>query len=279
MNTKTIFLASIVILFVLTPITYAGNVTIPNNFTSGTPAVAADVNANFNAVAVEINDNDSRISLINSQIPSVPVYDFNNYIGNTVNSHTYDYYQEGYACDREVRNYTRTSITGGTRLITTVDRTPSGGGARCHYRVAEHLQTAQDLKLVSRSLRDTVNTATELTFATINFPVTKLTNVMRVGVPWGDASGTQWTPAGSPTERGHIVEIHTLLAVEDVPASQVPAGPFTGCLKIHTSRRVQNNHFGRQTVMSWYCPNVGLVRQIKNFNNGGSYRIKLLSYN
>jgi len=41
---------------------YASPVTVPNTFTSGTPAVAADVNANFNAVAVGVNDNDSRIT-------------------------------------------------------------------------------------------------------------------------------------------------------------------------------------------------------------------------
>ncbi|HHH49052.1 MAG TPA: transcriptional regulator, partial [Gammaproteobacteria bacterium] len=29
----------------------AGNVTIPNTFSSGTPAVAAEVNANFGALA------------------------------------------------------------------------------------------------------------------------------------------------------------------------------------------------------------------------------------
>lgn len=41
---------------------WAGEVTLPNNFTSGTPAVAAQVNANFNAVATEVNDNNTRIS-------------------------------------------------------------------------------------------------------------------------------------------------------------------------------------------------------------------------
>lgn len=260
-------------------ITWAGNVTIPNTFTSGTPAVAAEVNANFSAVATEINDNDSRISALNSQVPSLSVYDFNDYIGNTINNHTYDFFQDGYACDREIRSYTRNGIAGGTQLLMTVDNVPSAGGSRCQYRQMEFLQTTQDLKLVSRSQRDLLNIGAELVLATINRPVTQLTNAMRLGVPWGDASGTLLTPTVGPTERGHIVEIHTLLAVEDVPVTQVPAGPFTGCLKIYTSRQVQNNHFGRQTKMSWYCPNVGLVRRIVNFNNGYSFRIKLLSYN
>ena len=40
----------------------AGPVSVPNAFTSGTPARAADVNANFSAVATAINDNSSRLS-------------------------------------------------------------------------------------------------------------------------------------------------------------------------------------------------------------------------
>lgn len=43
-------------------VTFASSVTIPNTFTAGTTAVAADVNANFDAVAVGVNDNDSRIT-------------------------------------------------------------------------------------------------------------------------------------------------------------------------------------------------------------------------
>lgn len=42
----------------------AGSVTIPNSFTSGTPAIAAEVNGNFTAVKSAVDDNDSRISAI-----------------------------------------------------------------------------------------------------------------------------------------------------------------------------------------------------------------------
>ena len=48
-------------LCVIGPVT-AGNVTIPNTFSSGTPAVAAEVNANFGALETAVNDNDSRIT-------------------------------------------------------------------------------------------------------------------------------------------------------------------------------------------------------------------------
>ncbi|MGD9008373.1 MAG: hypothetical protein PVG41_10635 [Desulfobacteraceae bacterium] len=40
----------------------AGNVTIPHDFAAGTPAVADHVDANFNAVRKEVNDNNTRIS-------------------------------------------------------------------------------------------------------------------------------------------------------------------------------------------------------------------------
>ena len=43
-------------------VAFASSVTIPNTFVADTPAVAADVNANFDAVAVGVNDNDSRVT-------------------------------------------------------------------------------------------------------------------------------------------------------------------------------------------------------------------------
>ena len=45
---------------------YAGTVTIPNNFTAGTKASADEVNANFTAVKAEVDDNDGRISTLES---------------------------------------------------------------------------------------------------------------------------------------------------------------------------------------------------------------------
>jgi len=40
---------------------FAGSVTIPHTFVADTPALAEEVNANFAAVATQINDNDARI--------------------------------------------------------------------------------------------------------------------------------------------------------------------------------------------------------------------------
>ncbi|MBN4073295.1 hypothetical protein JYT23_00500 [Mariprofundus ferrooxydans] len=41
---------------------WAGALTIPNTFTAGTPAVAADVNANFTAAKTAVDDNNTRIT-------------------------------------------------------------------------------------------------------------------------------------------------------------------------------------------------------------------------
>ncbi len=46
----------------------AGTVIIPNTFSSGTAAVAAEVNANFNAVKTEVDDNASEIYVIKEQV-------------------------------------------------------------------------------------------------------------------------------------------------------------------------------------------------------------------
>jgi hypothetical protein len=49
-----------------------GQVTVPNTFTSGTPAKAADVNGNFNAVVTGINSNATAISALQTQVKSIP---------------------------------------------------------------------------------------------------------------------------------------------------------------------------------------------------------------
>lgn len=46
----------------------ASELIVPNSFTSGTPAVAAQVNANFEATRVAVNDNNARINQLQSQV-------------------------------------------------------------------------------------------------------------------------------------------------------------------------------------------------------------------
>ncbi len=49
----------------------AGSVTIPNTFTSGTTAVAEEVNANFDAIDTAVDDNDSRITALETLVATL----------------------------------------------------------------------------------------------------------------------------------------------------------------------------------------------------------------
>lgn len=57
-----------IIVGAVTPCAFAGELTVPNTFLSGTTAVAAEVNANFDAVETAVNDNDGRITTNSSDI-------------------------------------------------------------------------------------------------------------------------------------------------------------------------------------------------------------------
>jgi len=62
MRNSVISMGTIALLILGSTAGWAGNLSVPNTFVSGTKAVAADVNANFDAVATEVNDNDTRIT-------------------------------------------------------------------------------------------------------------------------------------------------------------------------------------------------------------------------
>lgn len=49
----------------------ASELSIPHSFTSGTPAVAAQVNANFEAARVAVNDNNTRINQLLTQVQAL----------------------------------------------------------------------------------------------------------------------------------------------------------------------------------------------------------------
>ncbi len=50
---------------------FAASVDTPNTFSAGTPAIAAQVNQNFQALKTAVNDNDSRISAMESALASL----------------------------------------------------------------------------------------------------------------------------------------------------------------------------------------------------------------
>lgn len=59
---KTINYIAIAAALLISSNAWAGTLTVPNTFTAGTPAVAAQVNANFTAAKTAVDDNDARIT-------------------------------------------------------------------------------------------------------------------------------------------------------------------------------------------------------------------------
>jgi len=66
----TLNIIILVFIFNVSP-AFAGSVTIPNTFKSGTKAKASEVNANFSAIKVGVNDNDSRIASLEAAIATL----------------------------------------------------------------------------------------------------------------------------------------------------------------------------------------------------------------
>lgn len=58
---KKSFMMAVVLVLVASP-AMAGQMSVPNTFTAGTPALAAQVNANFTAAKTAVDDNDARIT-------------------------------------------------------------------------------------------------------------------------------------------------------------------------------------------------------------------------
>ncbi len=72
MKSLTCFLFVCSLMAAMAPTPASGSdITIPNTFQSGTPAVAAEVNANFTAVESAVDDNDSRIAALESAVSAL----------------------------------------------------------------------------------------------------------------------------------------------------------------------------------------------------------------
>ena len=70
----------IVLFFSFVTHSEAGVVTIPNQFSAGSPARASEVNANFSAVKSAVDDNHVRLSQVESALQT-PTYQYRNVIG------------------------------------------------------------------------------------------------------------------------------------------------------------------------------------------------------
>ena len=66
MKTQNKLIMGALAMFLMTTNAWAADLTVPNTFSAGTPAVAAEVNANFDEIELEVTDNDARISNLES---------------------------------------------------------------------------------------------------------------------------------------------------------------------------------------------------------------------
>lgn len=67
MKTSIIYFLTTLIVAMAAPL-LASSLTVPSTFTAGMPAVAADVNGNFSAVEIAVNDNDDRLAVLESML-------------------------------------------------------------------------------------------------------------------------------------------------------------------------------------------------------------------
>lgn len=163
---------------------------------------------------------------------------------------------KGHQCaDTEVRDYIRNGNN-----VTMVRKRYSGGvaGSLCEHHVLEFTVDAEGVKHTGMMYYDTLGVLIRsFTFdeSILIFPA-----VVNVGDSWASGSKvTQVFGAGTGT-LSTAVEKSTLVK-ENLTVS-VPAGTFTGCVKLVT-RRVSGYIAGFDRV-DWYCPTVGLVKRISH---------------
>ena len=241
---------------------------VPNTFTSGQPARAAEVNANFADVESQISSNSTLIQqnatdILNntnaiSSIPAQITYDYRDFTANsTITSKTFAL--NGNCGTREVRTFTRTVVNNGTEI--TMTRKRDTANVVCFWRDNIYLETQTERQLLSGKNYDP--TTGELTGTyTLDLPLTLETSSMGKGINIGDAAKISETLAGAtPAYFGTIVQLNSALEIETTDVT-VPAGTYSGCLKLSSIRRSQA--FGRYQQISWKCPGIGEVKRLQS---------------
>ncbi len=229
---------------------------VPYNFKAGEPAHAADVNANF-------ADLDSRIT----------VYDYHMYVAAAnVTSKTFNLSPDGSFCSstsQETDTIVQTPAGANTTVEITQKWQDSNG--LCRWRKEFYLNTPTQQQILSAENYDTSGALTNT--LNIDTPMVLGTSAMVKGAMFGGASVVKITnPGQAPVYFGAFIENRAALGIEDVT---VPAGSFTGCLKIMVNR--QSGGFGAYRNITWTCPGVGVVKRIQHNPDIPSDRIWELS--
>lgn len=238
----------------------AGNVTIPNTFTSGTPAVAAEVNANFSALETAVNDNDSRITNIATG------YDHSSYIPTSVTQKVFSLLGDctNTTGGTETWDYARTPVGSDTLATITQTMRQTGAGSDCKYIEQVYRTTSSKYQLEKWDIYDPTGTILSMS-ATFSPALTQLGTNMIVGHTWGD-----W--GGDTSNFNSMLDTVSLSAVESVT---VPLGTYNNCLKVIRTRvKTFGNPSGKS--ITWYCPGIGVTKEVQmNFDLSGGKLIEL----
>jgi len=232
---------------------------VGNIFQGGQPAIAADVNANFQELADRLD-----------AIPKTTTYDYRDYL-TTASSKTFSVASNTYCADSETRSFVRTP--NGSDTDVEVTHRGYTGLTPCNHRVFHSTNTPTERLLKSKDVYYVggINDGLLNHTSRLDDPITVRTSTMNKGQSFTDASTTYKKPAGGVDALDGI-HIQTTYAsgLEDIT---VAAGSYTNCLKVYVTRNSQGFGGSTDSRVSWHCPNnVGMVKRIR-YRLGTEYRV------
>lgn len=239
--------------------------------------LVGEVNANAAAIAVNASDISSNTAAVNAvsehvaTILTPAVYDYKNYT-TTVSSKTFSMKSPAGGCgDTETRTFSR--VVNGDVTNLKVNRVRTIDGNVCHTTNFNYILTPVSKKFVSSEVFDFAGNLYSTNI--LSKPFTVATSSMVEGKSFGGATGIKnQVVGGSPVLISAFVNTVTVEKVQNVT---VPAGTFTGCIKVHTVRT--SGVIGNFNRYSWFCPGIGEVKrtQINPVNLNARFW-KLTSY-
>lgn len=273
---------------------------VQHRFVSGLPALAAQVNANFQELSDRIQDNTDSIATNATNIANntaaitagtsavtslsatvaghttalaalaVPAsYDYHNYSSAAnVATQTYSITGNGLAasgCTTETRATRRTVVGAVTNIDVTRTRTNTAA-ATCGNHVLHFVSQADGYYW--KGIDSSDNNGTLLSTAVINEPVLLRAADMQIGRSFGGAGSTTTTTLSTgAVVNSTITENSTVQGLEDVTVPYNGGTTYNGCLRIHEHRASGLGFGGVLDQVSWYCSGIGLTKRIDSAGN------------
>lgn len=195
----------------------------------------------------------------NGKHQKVIAYDYHDFTNSNIQTKTFNRY-EGGSVYTEVWSFDRSIAGQVTRTeITSIPGSDPIEYVRCMINIFQ--PTALAFNWIQNNACDPYyDPPLTLVIREYDPLVPTLTSAMIPGVAWGSGSVMTETPG---SER-YYVDKNEVLGIENI---SVPAGNFTGCLKLHRLRYVGSGSYAR---IDWICPNMGLVKRV---HGGGTDRM------